>query len=147
MNKFLLIFSLVLITKTGFTETNPDSRIKTKITQLLEKQLVAWNSGDLEKFMETYYKSPDLVFVGSRGPTYGWDATLENYRRGYPSKNAMGKLDFTILRISKIDKKTVFVIGKFHVSREIGDLKGSFTLVIQRFKGEWLIVSDHSSSS
>ena len=72
---------------------------------------------------------------------------MESYKKGYPDKAAMGNLKFTILNISKIDRKTVYVIGKFEVTREKGDLNGHFTLVIQKFKDEWLIVSDHSSSS
>ena len=116
------------------------------ITSLLEKQIDAWNEGNLEKFMETYLKSDELVFVGSRGPTYGWQATLENYRKGYPDKKAMGKLEFKILDISKIDKKTVFVIGRFELTREMGDLAGHFTLVIQKSGKDWYIISDHSSA-
>ncbi|GAB1450132.1 hypothetical protein MASR2M47_01880 [Draconibacterium sp.] len=58
----------------------------------------------------------------------------------------MGKLKFTVISISKIDRKTVYVIGKFELTREIGNLSGHYTLLIQKFGKEWLIVSDHSSS-
>jgi len=47
---------------------------------------------------------------------------------------------------SKVDKKSVFVIGRFELTREVGNLAGHFTLVIQKIKGKWLIVSDHSSA-
>ncbi len=119
---------------------------KLKIENLLAKQVEAWNEGNLEKFMETYWHSNKLSFVGSRGPTFGWQKTLDNYKTGYPDKAAMGNLKFTIIDISKIDKKTVYVIGKFELTRDIGDLSGYYTLVIQKLGKEWLIVSDHSSS-
>ncbi|MBK6284390.1 MAG: nuclear transport factor 2 family protein [Draconibacterium sp.] len=131
----------------SFGEEKISQNEKLKIESLLAKQVEAWNEGNLEKFMETYRNSEKLSFVGSRGPTFGWKQTLENYKTGYPDKAAMGKLKFTILNISKIDKKTVFVIGKFDLTREIGNLSGYYTLVIQKFGKEWLIVSDHSSSS
>ncbi len=131
----------------SFGEEKISQNEKLKIESLLAKQVEAWNEGNLEKFMETYRNSEKLSFVGSRGPTFGWQQTLENYKTGYPDKAAMGKLKFTILNISKIDKKTVFVIGKFDLTREIGNLSGYYTLVIQKFGKEWLIVSDHSSSS
>ncbi len=127
-------------------ENKISNKEKSEINSLLDKQVAAWNAGNLEKFMETYWKSEKLVFVGSRGPTYGWQATLDNYKKGYPDKAAMGKLKFKIFDISKIDTKTVFVIGRFELTREIGDLAGHFTLVIQNIYGQWLIVSDHSSS-
>ena len=131
-----------------FSEANPkiSERDKTEITTLLNKQVEAWNEGDIEKFMETYWHSDRLVFVGSNGPTYGWQATLDNYKKSYPDKKTMGSLKFKIFDISKIDKKSVFVIGRFELTREVGELNGHFTLVIQKVKGQWLIISDHSSA-
>src|SRR5665811_2168859 len=89
----------------SLAEIKISEKEKSEINFLLEKQVNAWNEGNLEKFMETYWNSEKLSFVGSRGPTYGWKATLESYKKGYPDKAAMGKLKFTILDISKIDKK------------------------------------------
>ena len=144
----VLLISLFLLSSTisVFAEKTINEKNINQILELLDKQVVSWNEGNLEKFMETYWKSDKLVFVGSRGPTYGWQATLDNYKKGYPDKTAMGKLQFKILDISKIDKKTVFVVGRFELTREIGDLAGYYTLVIQKIKGEWIIISDHSSS-
>ena len=119
---------------------------KSAILALFDKQVSAWNDGNLEKFMETYWKSDQLVFMGSRGPSYGWQATLDSYKRGYPDKKTMGHLNFKILNISKIDHNSVFVIGRFELSREADDVSGHFTLVIQKKNGEWKIISDHSSA-
>ena len=146
--KLLLTGVLVLVLFSVLVaETKISAKERSEINGLLDKQVQAWNEGNLEKFMQTYWKSDQLSFVGSRGPTYGWQATLESYKKGYPDKTAMGKLKFTILELSKIDRKTVYVIGKFDLNREMGNLSGHFTLVIQKIKNEWLIVSDHSSSS
>ena len=138
----ILMFLVVPI----LAQNTMSEKDKNEISLLLDKQVEAWNEGNLEKFMETYWKSDELSFVGSRGPTYGWEATLGNYKKGYPDKAAMGKLKLTILKISKIDKKTALVIGRFDLTREMGDLKGHYTLVIQKFGKEWLIISDHSSA-
>jgi hypothetical protein len=136
----------IFLVATVFAQNTLSEKEKNNINSLLNKQVEAWNKGNLERFMETYWKSGELSFVGSRGPTYGWQATLDNYKTGYPDKAAMGKLELTILKISKIDKKTVLVIGRFDLEREIGDLSGHYTLVIQKFGKEWLIISDHSSA-
>ena len=138
---FVILFAVI-----SLAQNNISKKEKSEINCLLDKQVASWNEGNLEKFMETYWNSDRLVFVGSRGPTYGWQATLDNYKKGYPNKQAMGKLEFKIMDISKIDRKTVFVIGRFELTREIGNLSGHFTLNIQKVKGEWIIVSDHSSS-
>ena len=146
MRLISISFLFLIVSFSCFAENKLSEKEKSVILGLLDKQVAAWNSNNLEKFMETYWNSEKLVFVGSRGPTYGWQATLNYYKKGYPNKAAMGILNFNILNISKIDKKTVFVIGRFELTREIGDLAGHFTLVIQKVEGEWLIVSDHSST-
>lgn len=147
MKMILILFLMCFTTLNLFAHKAISEKDKNGIENLLKKQVESWNEGNLEKFMQTYWKSEKLSFVGSRGPTYGWQATLESYKKGYPDKAAMGNLKFSILDMSKIDRKTVYVIGKFDLTRDIGNLSGHFTLVIQKINNEWLIVSDHSSSS
>lgn len=147
MRLFAILILIGCLSMNLFAEKKISEKDKKSINLLLKKQVEAWNEGNLEKFMQTYWKSEKLSFVGSRGPTYGWQATLENYKKGYPDKKATGNLKFTILDISKIDRKTIYVIGKFELARDIGNLSGHFTLVVQKFKNDWLIISDHSSSS
>ncbi len=105
----------------------------------------AWNAGQLEAFMDGYWKSDSLKFIGSRGLTYGWQATLDNYKKGYPSREAMGRLTFTIISVEVIGKKDAFVIGKWHLKRTKDDLSGHYTLFWKKIKGRWVIVADHSS--
>lgn len=121
------------------------SKNEKKILLLLDSQTNAWNQGDLISFMTGYWKSDSLQFIGKSGVTYGWDNTLKNYQKGYPDINAMGKLDFTILSLKKLSGRYFQVIGKWHLSRKIGDVGGHFTLLFKKVKGQWVIVSDHSS--
>ena len=51
-----------------------------EIRTLLQKQTEAWNRGDVEGFMEGYWKSDSLMFIGKSGITYGWQKTLDNYK-------------------------------------------------------------------
>ncbi len=146
MKQTALILILLIFSSATFAKGVLKEKDKQQILALLDTQVAAWNDGNLEKFMDTYWHSDKLVFVGSRGPTYGWQATLDSYKRGYRDKKAMGILKFDILDISKIDKNTVFAIGRFEVTREAGDLNGHFTLVIQKKQGRWKIISDHSSA-
>ena len=116
-----------------------------KVNELLDKQVEAWNKGNLKKFMDTYWKSEDLIFVGSKGVTYGWQRTFDNYKQNYPNKRSMGNLQFNILDIRKIDKRSIFVVGRFFLTRNSTNVEGHFTLVVQKKGRKWLIVSDHSS--
>ena len=116
-----------------------------KIRQLLSIQTEAWNKGDIEGFMQTYWKSDSLMFVGKNGVTRGWQKTLENYRINYPDTAAMGKLSFDIITIKNLSAEYAFVVGKWMLKRSIGDVSGHYNLLLRKIKGRWLIVADHSS--
>ncbi|MCY1505080.1 hypothetical protein D9M68_392750 [compost metagenome] len=115
------------------------------ILAVLENQRMAWNKGNLEAYMQGYWKNDSLLFVGKSGPTYGWQKTLDNYKRGYPDKNAMGFLTFGIKKVDLIAKDRAFVLGSWHLKREKDELKGYFTLLLRKIDGAWKVVVDHSS--
>jgi hypothetical protein len=125
--------------KTGGT---PD---ETTIHNLLELQRLAWNAGDIAKFMDTYWKNDSLMFIGKSGVTYGWQNTLNNYKKGYPDTAAMGKLAFDIINVKRLSVLYFSVVGKWHLTRSIGDVGGHFTLLFKKIKNKWVIISDHSS--
>ena len=115
------------------------------IRRLLTEQTASWNKGDIEGFMQTYWKSDSLMFIGKSGVTNGWQNTLNNYKKGYPDTAAMGKLSFDIIQVKPVSKEYAFVIGKWMLQRTAGDLSGHYTLLLRKIKGEWKIVADHSS--
>lgn len=116
-----------------------------KIRQLLATQTQAWNRGDIEGFMQTYWKSDSLMFIGKSGVTRGWQKTLENYKKGYPDTAAMGKLSFDIISVQQLSADYFSVVGKWMLKRSIGDISGHYTLLLRKIKGQWVIVADHSS--
>ena len=142
MRKYLLATIFLFCINFFATAQSAD---ETAIRAVMDAQLKAWNNGDIDAFMQTYLKSDSLLFVGSKGPTYGWQNTLDNYKKHYPDTAAMGKLDFTILEVRKLSAEYSFVLGKWHLTRSIGDIGGAFTLLFRKINGKWLIVADHSS--
>lgn len=116
-----------------------------QIAALMATQTSAWNKGDIEGFMATYWHSDSLLFIGKNGVTYGWQATLDRYKKTYPDAAAMGKLDFKLLEFKPLASDTYLLIGKWHLERTIGDLQGHFSLILQKIKGQWKIIADHSS--
>ncbi|NAS31865.1 DUF4440 domain-containing protein [Flavobacteriaceae bacterium R38] len=123
---------------------NSEAREKKEIIAIMKAQEKAWSNHDLEGFMEGYWKSDSLKFYGSNGLTYGWDKTLANYKRGYPTKNHTGTLKFKINDISKVRKGVYFVMGEYHLTREVGDANGVFMIIFKKIKGEWKIIADTS---
>ena len=141
MKKITLLLLLFL----GCHMLYAQSKDETAIRKLLHTQDAAWNRGDIEGFMQGYWKSDSLMFIGKSGVTYGWQKTLENYKKGYPDTAAMGKLHFDYIEIKKLSAEYYFVVGRWHLTRTIGNLDGAFTLLMKKIKGNWVIVKDHSS--
>ena len=139
---FLLAFSLQSLAQKN---TPTYHKNETAIRALLAAQTKAWNEGDLVGFMEGYLLSDSLLFVGKSGPTYGFTNTLNNYKKGYPDTASMGKLTFTLLAVTPIEKKHYRVLGKWSLQRSKGDVSGYFTLLFQKIKGKWFVIQDHSS--
>ena len=115
------------------------------IRRLLQQQTEAWNRGDLEAFMQTYWQSDSLIFIGSNGVNHGWKKALEHYEESYPNKDAMGSLSFEIIEIKKLSGEYFFVTGKWMLRRKQDNPSGYYTLLIRKIRGQWRIVADHSS--
>jgi len=141
--KKLLLLSLTFFSLNVFAQTGKDRQI---ILNILDTQTKAWNNGDVEKFMNGYWVSDSLMYIGKSGVKYGYQATLDSYRKNYPDKATMGTLKFDIIKVNFIAKDACFVVGKWHLTRpEKGDIGGHYTLLWRKIKGQWVIVADHSS--
>ncbi len=140
MKKIICILFLSF-TQIGFAQTK-DAKA---ILILLEQQEKAWNQGALDQFMEGYWENDSLVFVGKNGLTYGYKNTLANYKKNYANNAQMGQLKFTILSMQPLANQYYSVIGKWALSRTIGNLDGHYTLLLRKIKGQWKIIADHSS--
>jgi len=138
-----LLFTLLsLFTLSSLSAQNKDEQA---IRSILSDQTTYWNKGDIDGFMKGYWKNDSLLFVGKTGPTYGYQKTLENYKKGYPNAAAMGKLSFEILKVQKLAPDCYFVLGKWSLARTIGDVGGAYTLLFRKINHKWVIVADHSS--
>ncbi|RFM29950.1 YybH family protein [Deminuibacter soli] len=135
----------LLITLLLLNSAHAQSKDEQEIRGLLNIQTEAWNHGNIEAFMQTYWQSDSLLFVGKKGIQYGWTNTLNNYKKSYPDATAMGQLHFNILQVKRLSALYFFVVGEWHLQRTIGNLDGHYTLLLRKIKGHWLIVSDHSS--
>lgn len=155
--KYILILTAVLslnscvsigITSQGSSNknkaTNTIADDKAAIIQVMKDQEIAWSNNDLEGFMQGYIKSDSLKFYGKNGLTKGWQQTLNNYKRGYPTKEHSGTLTFEIDDISPIENNSYWVMGRFFLKRKVGDTNGNFLIIFKNIEGQWKIVADIS---
>lgn len=139
--KWCLVFLCMGFVQILHAQTGDEKMIR----DLLERQTRDWNRGDIAAFMQGYWENDSLMFVGKNGVTYGYQKTLNNYKKNYPDTAAMGKLRFNILEVRKLSATHYFVLGKWMLTRSIGDLSGHYTLLLRKIKGKWTIITDHSS--
>ncbi len=137
-------FTTLLLVLACFT-LRAQNKDELLVKKMLADQTTAWNHGDIASFMKGYWQSDSLQFIGKSGAKYGYQVTLENYKKNYPDTVSMGKLNFDVLDIKRLSVLYFFVTGKWHLQRSIGNLEGYFTLLVKRIKGTWVIVADHSS--
>lgn len=116
------------------------------ILKVLQDQQAAWNAYDIEGYMDSYWKSPELTFYGSSGVVKGWQNTLERYRKSYPSREHFGQLSLQVKDLSKINGDAYTVMGEYHLERSVGNARGIFMLVVKKMDGRWTIIADTSSA-
>lgn len=121
----------------------PDER---DIRELLAEQATAWNRGDIDSFMTSYWKSDQTLFVGATGVARGWQAVLTRYHRAYPDQRAMGHLTFSNLEVHSYCSDAATVLGNYHLDRENDHPEGVFTLDLRKFPEGWRIVVDHTTA-
>lgn len=134
-------FFLVLLFSATLSAQEADTR------SVLDAQAVAWNRGDLEAFMQGYWKSPHLSFVSGNNKTAGYEATLDRYRKKYQGeKKEMGKLAFSELSIEMLGTDYALVKGRYTLRMEKETPTGLFTLIVRKLPEGWRITHDHTSN-
>lgn len=131
----------------SFTALTPDGRTEqAAIKQTLRAQSAAWSAGDIDRFMQDYWRSDNLRFASAGTVKRGWQTTRDGYYARYPDRGAMGELTFTDLEINVLSSGHALVFGRWTLSRVNDAPTGLFTLHMRKEGERWIIVSDHTSS-
>lgn len=152
------LFFVVFLAAIGFSvkqsalaqakaSSSQDAKIIAAVRAVLDAQTAAWNRGDIEGFMDGYWRSDETVFVSGDSVTHGWKIVLEHYKKGYDTREKMGQLTFSDLEIKPINKDTAVALGRWQLTRAKDTPHGRFTLIFRRIKDDWRIVHDHTSSA
>ncbi|HEV8003195.1 MAG TPA: sugar-binding protein [Planctomycetaceae bacterium] len=123
---------------------HPNDALLDTLESILSKQAAAWNRGDIDAFMQHYWKSEDLTFSSGGHTTRGWQTTKDGYKLRYPTRERMGQLTFDRLEAFPLGETAALLLGHWHLDRT-GPVGGNFSLVFRKIDGEWVIVHDHTS--
>src|ERR1700722_15897103 len=120
------------------------SRQELNIVKVLLAQENAWNKGDLAAFASSFKDSPDTLFI-THQVFRGFAGLLDEYKRDYPTKAAMGTLAYSDLEVHPLDENFAIVLGKYRLERgkkDGGNAEGLFSLVLENTDNGWKIVLD-----
>ncbi len=125
--------------------TQRRSRDDTEIRAVMSAQVAAWNRGDVDGFMNGYARSTATEFVAGDKLTRGWQTVRDRYKKKYDSREKMGTLTFSELKITWLSGDAALVIGRWRLERKGDKPQGRFTLLFRRTPSGWRIVHDHTS--
>jgi ketosteroid isomerase-like protein len=128
-------------------EPEPKPDIESEIRSVLRAQEEAWNRGDIDAFMDGYWRSDKTVFVSGDEVSRGWEKVLDRYKKRYSDPSKMGTLTFADLEITALSDDSAVVLGRWELQRKKDRPRGRFTLIFRRLPEGWKIVHDHTSAA
>jgi ketosteroid isomerase-like protein len=148
--KSLLSFILTATLFGAFTETSSAAAAandQAEIRAVMAAQVAAWNRGDIDGFMNGYARAATTEFVSGDKLTRGWQTVRDRYKKKYGSREKMGTLTFSELKITPLNRDAALVIGRWKLVRKSDKPQGRFTLLFRRIppSRDWRIVHDHTS--
>jgi ketosteroid isomerase-like protein len=125
--------------------TQRGSKDEAEIRAVMAAQVAAWNRGDIDGFMNGYARSRATEFIAGDKLTRGWQTVRDRYKKKYGSREKMGTLTFSELKITRLSGDAALVIGRWRLARKDDKPHGRFTLLFRRTPDGWRIVHDHTS--
>ena len=155
--KICILLLAATIFKAATIPTNAAPGGAHEIRAVLKAQQEAWNRGDIDAFMNGYWRSDLTRFVSGDEVTRGWQTVRDRYKTKYSDREKMGTLAFSDLEITMLSADAAVVLGRWELKRVNeppsrrsgvpGEPHGRFTLVLRKFTEGWRIVHDHTSAA
>ena len=114
---FFTCFGIISCGKNQQQEQRIQSYRLDEVRSVLSNQIKCWSRGDIDGFMDGYIRDSSVRFITAKKVKSSWQEILSSYRKGYPTKEAMGNLDFLLDEVRWLDSAAGLsqVIGRWQV--------------------------------
>jgi len=137
-------YCCTIILLLGFTISFAQSNDEKAILAVMREEEKAWNSGNIEAYVDLYAPHDSTRMIYSTGAVYGKDSILAFYKKYWP-KERMGQLTLDGERLERLSDEYYYVSGFFHVRYPDGkSVNGRFSGLMRKMKGRWYLYTDHS---
>jgi len=116
------------------------------IRNVFEAGCAAWNRGDLDGYLASYWDSDQTRWVSSGSLTRGKKAIVAAYKARFSASQQLGKLTVTELEIDVLTDTEAIAFGRWTLVVDYESSTGFFTVQLRNIDGTWLFVSDHASA-
>ncbi len=150
----LIVAALLGLAPIGLVAQHPEGeqmkvlpQSELDVVKVMLTQERAWNVGNLQGFLDTYKKSPDIVII-SNGLARGFEDLEATYKKNYPDRASMGTLTFTDLEPHLLDDHFATATGRYSLERaknKGGNASGMFSLVLEKTADGWKVILDHTT--
>ena len=117
------------------------------IRAVFDTGCAAWNRGDLDSYLASYWDSDQTFWISGGKLTRGLQAITAAYRARFATPQQMGQLTVTGLSIDVLTDVHAFAFGYWILTIDDKLSKGVFTVQVSKIDGNWFFVSDHASTS
>jgi uncharacterized protein (TIGR02246 family) len=124
--------------------TKPDAQ---QVYEVVLKMLDRWNAHDIDGYLQTYWKSPDLLVVVDSEQFIGWQQFHDSYVNGYPIRTAMGFIQPKRIQVKLLSPNLALALTWWSVSFPSSNqpVVGDSTMNLQKFDDGWKIVASHTT--
>jgi len=129
--------------KVPATETK---KTEDAIREVFEAGCAAWNRGDLDGYLASYWDSSQTLWVSSGSLTRGKNAIVAAYKARFALRQQMGKLTLDELEIDVLNPMGAIAFGRWRLVDDSQASRGFFTVQLRKIDDTWLFISDHSSA-
>ena len=123
------------------------NEVEAAVRDVFEAGCMAWNRGDLDGYLESYWDSDQTLWISNGSLTRGREAIIAAYKSRFSDPPQMGKLTLSELEVEVLTPTDAIAFGHWMLALDEESSQGFFTVQLRKIDGSWFYVSDHSSSA